>query len=456
MKKYLGYKILKQYKKNLQGNNHLKKLYHHIVAFLCLFSLLISKTEQINLHAVNNLSYISLNALSHQLELKTKFFPDNSNVEVTINKKTLTFSNGSSFCKINSNVYHLYSPVIYKKNDFLIPAFALVNILKSHNVANNININSSHNSLLITYNDFNITSYNVHKKTNGFIIDLITTHTFDDNLIPIWKSNNNWISINIPNGIIDIESIKKIPTPHPKIQKKQYIIDKIVLDAGHGGKDPGACSHKCKIKEKDITLDITKKIGKTLENKFDLEVIYTREDDRFVSLRNRSNLANNSIGDLFISIHVNSIANSPRTKGFEVYFLDPDKSLEAANEVAKFENSVIEKYESNSNIKITAEELRKATIMHKNNFEQSYDLAQHIKNELSRTLSRKLNRGIKQQMFHVLWKVTMPNVLVEVGFITNKEESNNLTNEKYQQKIADAIAQAVINYKSQYEKQILQ
>ncbi len=187
----------------------MKTLHHHIVAFLCLFSLLISKTEQINLHAVNNLSYISLNALSHQLELKTKFFPDNSNVEVTINKKTLTFSNGSSFCKINSNVYHLYSPVIYKKNDFLIPAFALVNILKSHNVANNININSSHNSLLITYNDFNITSYNVHKKTNGFIIDLITTHTFDDNLIPIWKSNNNWISINIPNGIIDIESIKK-------------------------------------------------------------------------------------------------------------------------------------------------------------------------------------------------------------------------------------------------------
>lgn len=481
----------------------MKTFIHSIILLLCLFSLLISKTEQIKLEHFNNISYISLNALSNKLELKTKFYSDNNNVEVTINKKKLIFSNGSSYCKINNTLYHLYSPVLYNNNDFLIPANALVDLFKSKNITDNININSSHNLLLIMYDDFNIINYAVHKKTNGFVIELITTHTFDDKLIPIWKSDNNWISINVPNGVVDIEVIKNISPPHPidelkieqmdksvqisflltiisdqeevasddkkilitlytsqrenaekiRMEKKKFIIDKIVLDAGHGGKDPGACSARCKIKEKDITLDITKKVGKQLQNKYGLEVIYTRTDDRFISLNNRQDTANNSAGDMFISIHVNSIENSTRTKGFEVYFLSHDKLQEAISQIEERENSVI-KYESNTDyermdqvgVSVLGE------VFHK----QSERLAINISDELSKKLNKKLNRGVKQARFQVLWKVQMPKVLVEVGFITNKEESNNLIDGQYQQQIADAIVQAIINYKTYYDKQLLQ
>ena len=93
-------------------------------------------------------------------------------------------------------------------------------------------------------------------------------------------------------------------------------------------------------------------------------------------------------------------------------------------------------------------------MIHRNNYDQSYNLDKYVKNELSNKLNKKLNRGIKQQMFQVLWNVAMPNVLIEVGFITNKEESTNLLKSSYQQKIAEAICQAIINYKTYYEKKL--
>ena len=186
-----------------------------------------------------------------------------------------------------------------------------------------------------------------------------------------------------------------------------------------------------------------------------MNIIYTREDDRFITLNQRANIANSNNGDLFISIHVNSISNSPKTKGFETYLLRIGKTEDAIKEVEKRENSVIEQYEGSS---LLYEKLSKinATIIQDANSKQSANLANIIQEQLSLSINNKLNRGVKQAGFQVLWGVAMPNVLVEVGFITNKDERKNLTSKKYQTKIAKSIVNAIRIYKNQYEQYIIE
>ena len=320
----------------------------------------------------------------------------------------------------------------------------------------------------------------------------------------LWKTDNNWLSISIPGGLIDslrmnsktpqypIDEIntvqmndaaqisfllKAIPDDFEvtsqnkkiviklftaqranaqkiKAEKQKYIIDTVVLDAGHGGKDPGACVQTCSIKEKNITLSIVKKIGSKLENE-GINVIYTRDDDRFVTLNNRTKIANTNNGDIFISIHANSIANSPQTRGFETYLLRLGKTKHAIQEVEKRENSVIEEYEKNTSFYENFSKIN-ATLLQNANAKQSEDLVHNIQEELSKSLNIKYNRGIKQAGFQILWGVTMPNILIEVGFITNKEEAKNLISKKYQNKIANSIVLAIINYKNKYEQHIIE
>ena len=188
--------------------------------------------------------------------------------------------------------------------------------------------------------------------------------------------------------------------------------------------------------------------------KLGMNVIYTREDDRFITLNERTNIANSNQGDLFISIHVNSISNSPRTKGFETYLLRIGKTDDAIKEVEKRENSVIDKYEGSSSLYQKLSKIN-ATIIQDANSKQSADFANIIQNELAKATNDKLNRGVKQAGFQVLWGVAMPNVLVEVGFITNKDERKNLTSKKYQNKIAESIVNAIKIYKNNYEQSII-
>ncbi len=365
-----------------------------------------------------------------------------------------------------------------------------------------LTIDSMGNSVIIAMPTFNVLSYDIHNKGNGYSIDIHTAETFEENLLAFSRSGNNWLSITIPGGKIDSLNMQKTMIKYPiidikttqmdnavqisfllkiipdditissknktinlglfvaqkttaqkiKQEKEKNIINTIVLDAGHGGKDPGACIKNCKVKEKDITLAITKKLGHILEHKHKMNVIYTREDDRFVKLQDRTKIANDNNAKIFLSIHANSIDNSPRTKGFETYLLKIEKSSAAINEVEKRENSVIDQFQYEDN-KNTISRMN-AILIQSANFEQSEDLAKLIQEEISKTTKKELNRGVKQAGFQVLWGATMPNVLIEVGFITNSEEVKNLTSSKYQDKIAKGIANAVVAYKNKHEKHI--
>ena len=236
--------------------------------------------------------------------------------------------------------------------------------------------------------------------------------------------------------------------------QKEGKIKTVVIDAGHGGKDPGAIGKKSK--EKDITLSVAKKTGNYIKQYCpDVNVIYTRSSDVSVSLLRRAQIANEKNADLFISIHCNANASS-QPAGVETFVMGEHRN--AANlEVAKLENASII-YEDN------AEEdygdfnpnSPEAYIM-LNFFQSEYknaslEFAEHIQNQLVKRVGRK-DRGVQQAGFLVLYKTSMPSVLVEIGFLSNPSEENFLSSEEGQTYIASALFRAFRDYKNAYEKE---
>ena len=224
--------------------------------------------------------------------------------------------------------------------------------------------------------------------------------------------------------------------------------DTVVLDAGHGGKDPGAIG-KYGTKEKDVALDITKRAGELLE-KSGIKVVYTRDEDVFIPLLDRTKIANDSNGKLFVSIHANANKNR-KVQGFETFLLRQGKSDDAI-EVASRENSVIKLEEFTDRYEdLTGEALIMATMAQSMFMKESEDLASIIQMELDKRLNTP-NRGVKQAGFYVLIGASMPNALVEVGFISNPSEEKMLRQKAHKQKIAEAIYQAIKHFKYSREK----
>lgn len=233
--------------------------------------------------------------------------------------------------------------------------------------------------------------------------------------------------------------------PQPLI-KKEWIV---VIDAGHGGKDPGSIGYT-KSKEKDITLSVALRTGKYIkENLKDVRVIYTRDEDKFIGLDERAEVANRNKADIFISIHTNAV-DDKRAAGAESWVLG--QSMDDANlKVAMKENSVIvfekdyqtkyEGYDPNS-----VESFIIFSLMQNTFLKQSTDFASTIQNQLRDRVGRR-DRGVKQAGFMVLWCTTMPSVLVELGFISHPEEERFLLSESGQDYLASAIFRAFRDYK---------
>lgn len=231
--------------------------------------------------------------------------------------------------------------------------------------------------------------------------------------------------------------------------KSRWELDTVVLDAGHGGKDAGALG-KNGTKEKDITLDIVKRVGRLLEKNTHIKVKYTRNEDVFVPLWKRTRIANEVNGKLFVSVHVNGNRNRS-ARGFETYLLKPGRNDDAI-EVAARENGVIELEESREGLypELTAENMIMATMAQSMFMKESEDLAGMVQKEMQHNLNSK-NRGVKQAGFVVLVGASMPNVLVEVGFITNPTEEKNMRKPAYRQKIAEAIYRSIVTFKKSRE-----
>ena len=233
---------------------------------------------------------------------------------------------------------------------------------------------------------------------------------------------------------------------------KGSALKKVVIDPGHGGRDPGASG--AKSKEKDIVLDISLKVGKMINEKYpDVEVIYTRKTDVLIDVAIRGEIANKAHADLFISIHAN--ANTKKTPyGAETFVMGNSKS-DANMEVAKRENSVIlleddysTRYEG-FDPKSPASYIY-FSLLQNSYLNQSLEFAGEIQEQFRQTAKR-YDRGVKQDNFLVLWKTAMPSVLIELGFISNPEEEKFMNSAAGKEKLAVSIFNAFCSYKSKIE-----
>ncbi|MDR3235553.1 MAG: N-acetylmuramoyl-L-alanine amidase [Prevotellaceae bacterium] len=229
-------------------------------------------------------------------------------------------------------------------------------------------------------------------------------------------------------------------------------ISRIVIDAGHGGPDPGAVGKICK--EKDLNLDVALQLGKFVEDSFPyIEVLYTRKTDVFIPLNERSDYANKHNADLFISIHANAAVNKNAT-GTETYVMGPHKeksNMEVAmreNAVITYENDYSSKYEGYD--PKSPESFIIFSLLQNAHLEQSLQIAARVQEELGNS-PIKQNRGVKQAEFLVLWRTAMPSILVEMGYLSNEQEEKNLNKKETRKAIAYAIFRAFRNYKTFYE-----
>lgn len=236
--------------------------------------------------------------------------------------------------------------------------------------------------------------------------------------------------------------------------QKKFVI---VLDAGHGGKDIGA-ARKYEdlgfIKEKDITLSIVLKVGRMLEKNKDFKIIYTRKIDEYPSLIDRTDLANRSHADLFISVHCNANTKSS-PYGTETYVQGPDQN-KTNLEVAKRENDVIlldaKDKEVFASYDPTSPESLIALKMQQSKYLESSLIFGGFVEENFVKKDKRFSRGVMQKNLHVLRLNAMPSVLIETGFISNPEEAAYLASEKGQDEIAESIYNSVISYKKKIDR----
>ncbi|MFZ1729202.1 MAG: N-acetylmuramoyl-L-alanine amidase [Bacteroidota bacterium] len=237
--------------------------------------------------------------------------------------------------------------------------------------------------------------------------------------------------------------------------RSKWKLNCIVIDAGHGGKDPGAIGVSG-IKEKNVALGVALKLGKLIEKEMPgVKIVYTRKDDTFIPLDKRGQIANAAEGKLFISIHCNSTEAKPSSaKGFEVYILRPGRTAEALR-IAEFENSVIKlegDYEKRY-AKLDNESFILINMAQSAYAKYSERFAERLHEEVkgSKLVSSK---GVKQAGFYVLVGASMPGVLIESGFLSNRNEEKFLGSNEGQEHMAKLFYNSIADYAKEYEKSL--
>ena len=446
--------------------------------------------------------YVSVKDVSRILSVKKPYInADRLKMVLYLGNNRLKISGNSSYILVDERVYQIPSFAIWENNDIYVQAEALFNLIRETTMPG-IGYDSRRMVLDIDIKEFNITGIEINEKSNGTVLRLKTRSSFPEGNISSFFHENGWFYITIADALVDTTEIRRsdsrgvvrnitadqlkntaqiafqiktkveshelyqakdpseivvsLRTPMDnsiariKEVKNRWKLDTIVLDAGHGGKDPGTMGQRG-TKEKDIALDITKRVGLLLEKNTKLKVIYTREEDIFIPLWKRTKIANESNGKVFLSIHLNGSPNKS-AYGFETYLLRPGKT-EDAIEVASRENEVI-KFEERTDNKykdLSGENLIMATMAQSIFMRESEELAAMIQEEMAKKIKSK-NRGVKQAGFHVLIGASMPNILIEAGYLTNRNEEKNLRNAKYRQAIANCIYKAVVKFRYSREQ----
>lgn len=283
------------------------------------------------------------------------------------------------------------------------------------------------------------------------IIETVRTSQFKPGTVRIVvdiKKLKNFYAFTVEDPhrlVIDVYNGESHPPEKKDTAKKELIgIKRIVIDPGHGGQDPGAIGPGG-LREKDIVLDVGKKLGKILREDFHMDVIFTREEDVFIPLNERTDTANQQKADLFISLHANA---SPRraARGIETYVLNWTSDVEATK-VAARENKISYKKMQ----KVQGElQMILLDMARSNKRDESMKLARDVQDSLVSTLRKNYsgieNLDVKQALFYVLIGAEMPSILVEISFISNHEEEKRLSSAAYRSKIAESIARGVSAY----------
>lgn len=248
-------------------------------------------------------------------------------------------------------------------------------------------------------------------------------------------------------GIVDSASGVVTPLQHSKPLEQVWTFGKVILDPGHGGKDPG-CKGLLELEEKFIVLDIAKRTETALKAK-GIPVVMTRRDDKFLTLGERTRQANAESGDLFISLHCNHFTD-PDVGGAECYILKPART-ERAIDVAARENQVVdferdaEQYDA-----LTEENYILLSMATSQYLHDSETWAEIVIDELKNSAGMNV-RGVDQAGFYVLMGASMPAILLECGYLSNPDDARMLGAERGRQRIADAIAMSIVKMKSEME-----
>ncbi len=260
----------------------------------------------------------------------------------------------------------------------------------------------------------------------------------------------NWyLNVN-PDDALEITVVQPPVDPDDRFNElaDKLKFDTVIIDAGHGGHDPGNVGYR-NTYEKDVVLAVSKKVGEYIEQYLpDVKVVYTRDDDTFIDLYDRGDIANENEGDLFVSIHANSFHN-PSVRGTEVFFLGLHRS-ESSLEIMKKENMIFSNGEQQVR-ELTEEQLLIYELAHSGYIANSERIATMMDHQFANRANRK-SRGVKQAGFVVLYEASMPSLLVELGFLTNPSEQRFLTSEYGQSIMASAIFRSIRDYKVEYER----
>jgi len=461
--------------------------------------------EEIRSLKENNVVYVSLSELAGILGGTIDWEIVGHTVSYRDAGFTFEFLIGSPFFNLNDTTFNMTHGAALDRGQLFVPTATFLPIL-DRVTSQNIVWQPNDKKIQIDSDFFNVTDLSVQAKANGLLIDIYLTTPL---AYEIFVTEGNWLNVSIRDARINrsrilsrrdsrymyqlkvhqVEnntgqvsmrlrrnvtdwshkiaynptrlqiSIKDINFQFDTATSRPIIgpddkIDVIVVDPGHGGDDYGAIGQNG-TREKDVVLDIAKKLAKLIRKDKQLKVVLTRDHDKTLSLEQRARIANDAGADLFVSIHANA-SPKKRIRGWNVFFLAPALN-DSARAVEQLENSYFlrESYSDSDGPGVDSEyQDPVASILSEmlmTEFQaESHDLAQMIDREFRRRLDTPA-RGIDQAGFFVLNKVFTPSVLIEAAFISNKTEEKKLKDKKYQEKVAKGLYEAIKRFKAKYE-----